>query len=248
MFSIDFLEAIRSAELEAVLPELRRDMRLLEFGAGTGIQARSLRDIGYDVTAIDLASSGYADNRVYPIIDYDGRHIPLEDKSIDLIFSSNVLEHVEDFPQIAREFHRITQSGGYGVHLMPSAGWRAWTLLAGLPNALVASASLARHAVQPRRGESRSQSIMRDAKIAVTSVLPLGHGTAIEAFSELYTFSAHAWCRRFARHGFKVVSVKPIGLFHTGHQLFGRTLSIARRRQLASTLGSAANVFVVTPV
>ena len=54
-----------------MLPELRPGSRLLEFGAGTGTQARALAERGMDVVAIDLAVSGYAQDRVFPVIDYD---------------------------------------------------------------------------------------------------------------------------------------------------------------------------------
>lgn len=247
MFSIAFLDQLRAAELEIVLPELRPGSRLLEFGAGTGTQARALAERGMDVVAIDLAVSGYAQDRVFPVIDYDGRTIPLENQSIDLIFSSNVLEHVEDFPRIAEEFRRITRPGGYGVHLMPSVSWRAWTLAAGFPNALVAGAAAAAHLISPPAGQSRVKAVMRDLKTAAGGILPIGHGTSPEAISELYTFSAHAWRRRFERNGFIVEQVKPVALFHTGHQLFGPAISVAKRGQLSRVLGGAANLFVTRP-
>jgi SAM-dependent methyltransferase len=245
MFSIPFLDKLREAELEAALPQLKPGARLLEFGAGTGIQAKRLSERGFDVVAIDLASSGYADARLFPVIDYDGRNIPLETASIDVIFSSNVLEHVEDFSRIASEFRRITRPGGYGVHLMPSVGWRAWTLASGFPNAVVATASAIKQAIAPPPGRSRADAVAADIKTAAVGVLPLGHGTAHEAFSELYSFSANAWRRRFAENGFVVERVMPIGIFHTGHQLLGSTMSIASRKALSRFLGSAANLFVV---
>lgn len=247
MFSVEFLDKLRETELEAVLQDLRPGSRLLEFGAGTGVQARKLAGLGFDVTAIDMPSSGYAQSRCFPVIDYDGRHIPLADQSTDVIFSSNVLEHVEDFPQIAREFRRITAPGGYGVHLMPSTSWRAWTLLAGPPNTAVALAALVKHLMSPPQGRSRKAALASDLKTAAVGVFPVGHGTAGEAFSELYTFSTHAWRRRFRDNGFEVAEVRPVGIFHTGHQLFGAGISVEGRRRLAKTLGSAATIFVVRP-
>jgi 2-polyprenyl-3-methyl-5-hydroxy-6-metoxy-1,4-benzoquinol methylase len=66
----------------------------LEFGAGTGKQALELQRRGFRVTAIEMLTSNYAEHRVFPILDYDGATIPLADASVDVVYSSNVLEHI----------------------------------------------------------------------------------------------------------------------------------------------------------
>lgn len=247
MFSVAFLDRLRAAELEMVMPEIRPGARVLEFGAGTGIQAKTMAECGFDVFAIDLAGSTYVDDRVYPVVDYDGRTIPLPDASVDVIFSSNVLEHVEDFPRIAEEFRRVTKPNGYGIHLMPSLSWRAWTLASGFPNAIVAGAAAAAHLLAPPVGQTRAQAVVRDIKTMAIGILPMGHGTSPEAFSELYTFSSLAWRRRLERNGLLVESVWPVPIFHTGHQLFGERISVDARRRLSRGLGGAANCFLVRP-
>lgn len=200
--------------------------RVLEFGAGTGEQARQLTDMGFDVVAIDLPSSEYASHRIFPVIDYDGRHIPLADHSVDAVFSSNVLEHVEDLPTILGEFRRVLRPGGVGVHAMPTPAWRFWTFVAGPPTSLVALSKL-------------------NLKAAVAALLPLGHGTSKEGISELWTFSPRWWRRTFERNGMKVVGDRPVGIFYTGHFLLGERLSLEQRRRLSGALGSAAHVYVV---
>jgi SAM-dependent methyltransferase len=244
MLSMHWLDRLRTTELDVVVPELRPKARVLEFGAGTGGQAQRLGELGFDVLAVDLPSSAYAGSRVFPVIDYDGETIPLADRSVDIVFSSNVLEHVANFARIAQEIRRITRPGGYGVHIVPSAAWRMWTIASGPPNAALVAADAARHLVS---GPSRAAALRKDAKLLAGSLLPIGHGTAFEGLSELWTFSAAAWRRRFRRHGFVVERHRPIGVFYTGHSLFGARVSIERRRKLAPWLGSAANVFVVRP-
>ena len=132
MADLSHLSILRQREIEQLLPLLPRGARILEFGAGTGQQAKYLRDQGFDVTAIDLASSNYAGERVFPVQDYDGQHIPLDDGSIDVIFSSNVLEHVENLSVIFSEFRRNQKPGGFGLHVVPTSAWRLWTFAAGL--------------------------------------------------------------------------------------------------------------------
>ena len=229
MYNIEFLNRLRFVELEELASSLPSGARVLEFGAGTGEQARQLAGMGFDVVAIDLASSEYADHRTFPVIDYDGLHIPLADGSVDAIFSSNVLEHVEDLPTILAEFRRVLKPGGLGVHAMPTPAWRFWTFVAGPPTSLVALSKL-------------------KLKTAVAALLPLGHGTSKEGISELWTFSPRWWRRTFQKNGMEVVEDRPIGIFYTGHFMLGEQLSFERRRRISRTLGSGAHIYVVRPL
>jgi len=84
-----------------------------------------------------------------------------------------------------------------------------------------------------------------EPKFLLAGLLPLAHGTSRDAFSELWTFRAAAWRRTFARAGFEVDSIRPTGLFHSGHMLMGPALGITSRTRLARHLGSAANLYKV---
>jgi SAM-dependent methyltransferase len=245
MFNIKFLNKLRVAELDLVAEDLRSATKLLEFGAGTGAQAKSLSSRGFEVVAIDLPQSGYAELRVYPILEYDGRLIPIPTGTIDVVFSSNVLEHIDNLPVTFTEFHRVTRSGGYGVHIMPSVAWRMWTLLAGVPTSIVSVIYLFRGILYPEPGFTSRQSFLRYFKTMFAALLPIGHGTSWEGISELWTFSTMAWKSKFRRNGFEVLSCRPIGIFHTGHMVLGSKISISTRKKLSRWLGSAANIYVV---
>jgi SAM-dependent methyltransferase len=125
--SLEHLEAIRAFEFGIVLDILPPRGRFLEIGAGTGWQARAFENRGYDVSAIDLPSSNYRVNRVWPVTEYDGKHIPFEDNTFDLIFSSNTLEHIPHIYEFQKEIHRVLKPDGVVLHLLPSSSWRLWT-------------------------------------------------------------------------------------------------------------------------
>ena len=66
----------------------------------------------------------------FPVPDYDGQRIPFSDESFDLVFSSNVLEHVNDVGSLLTESRRVLCREGMAIHILPSPYWRIWTSLA----------------------------------------------------------------------------------------------------------------------
>ena len=56
------------------------------------------------------------DKNKIEIICADAANLPLKDKSIDLIFSNAVLEHIHNIHKAVYEMSRITKEGGLGIH------------------------------------------------------------------------------------------------------------------------------------
>jgi len=252
MFSIDHLNRLRRAEIEFLVSHLFKGARILEIGAGTGQQASDLATRGFDVVAIEKYDSQYACHRVFPIENYDGTNIPFDNDSFDIVFSSNVLEHVEDLAQINKEIRRVLKPGGYAVHIMPTPSWRFWTTLSAVPAALEYVWNL-RTEIVPLRFFSRAETL-RLAKawvrVALHLAAPLAqrrHGERGNIISELWLFRPNWWRKTFRKNGFEIVSDEPMGLFYTGHMVFGENWSLKKRASVAPLLGSACHLFRVRP-
>ena len=252
MFSIQHLATVRKAEIEKIVGHLSPGARILEIGAGTGEQAADLERRGFQMTAIEMAESGYAGDRIFPIIDYDGRTIPLPDASVDIVFSSNVLEHVPDLARLHAEIRRVLRPSGYCVHVMPTHAWRLWTTLSSYPDAMVCLAAavpdLLPHAL-PAGAELRrlGSAWARTARRATGTCLPRRHGERGNIISELWLFHPSWWRKNFADNGFTVVQDEPMELFYTGNMLLGPHLGLRQRKQIARALGSACHLFKVAP-
>lgn len=247
----ELLSELRDLETQQIAALLPRDGCILEIGAGTGRQARSLLEAGFDVFPIELATSNYADQRLIPVVDYDGRTLPMADGTAAAVFSSNVLEHVEDLPHMHSEIRRVLRPGGYAVHVMPTPAWRFWTTVTSYGAAARAALALAPE-LMPRL--LQSDELPRVAKAWDTLVrrcgrlcLPCRHGERGNAVTELYYFSASWWRRNFSDAGFEVLTDHPAGLYYSGYMLFDTRLSISSRRTLAPLLGSACHIYVVKP-
>lgn len=61
-------------------------------------------------------------------IHFDVQHIPMEDRSIDVVICNHLLEHVEDDRVALAELYRIMRPGGWGIVLVPEDRSREKTL------------------------------------------------------------------------------------------------------------------------
>jgi SAM-dependent methyltransferase len=106
---------------ERILSAMPTAARILDLGAGAGIVAQmNFRGLGSHVCGIDL-DPRVVDN---PFLDEglvsDGATIPYDDETFDLVFSDNVLEHLE-FPEVVfSEVSRVLKSGGLFLFKTPN--------------------------------------------------------------------------------------------------------------------------------
>lgn len=253
------LQSLREDELGLVRSRLRPGQRVLEIGAGAGWQARRLADAGFDVVAIDVHESNYREQQVFPVQTYDGRRIPLPDASVDVVFSSNVLEHIGPVEAFQSEIRRVLKPGGRAIHLMPSAAWRFWTSLLLYPH--IAKAVIRRLRRRPDSGPTSTAPVADAATPGPAAgtpgsrrsrgstlrhaLFPAAHGEHGTFLSEQYYFSARRWVSLFRRTGWEIEAVSPNGLFYSGHAVLGPRLGIAARRSLSRWFGSACTVYVL---
>lgn len=107
---------------EAILPRLKPEFRILDIGAGAGIVPQmNFRGMVERVVGVD------PDPRVQANPYLDEAHVGLanampylEDNAFDLVFSDNVLEHVDEPNTFLREIHRILKPGGVLITKTPN--------------------------------------------------------------------------------------------------------------------------------
>jgi SAM-dependent methyltransferase len=252
MFSVEHLNTLRSAEIDKIVQHLRpAGAYLLELGAGTGQQALELERRGFKVAAIEIPSSNYAQNRLFPIVDFDGRHIPFGDASFDIVFSSNVLEHVPDLVQMHKEIRRVLKPNGYAVHVLPTHAWRFWTTISAFPTAVQYAGTIGSQ-LKPRWPFTLAE-VRRLAGAWHPAgrhlLAPFGqqrHGERGNILSETWLFHPGWWRRNFRANGFDIIRDEPMGLFYTGNMTFNSHWSLEQRARLARVLGSACHIFELT--
>lgn len=101
---------------------------VLEIGCGLGhLNSCHLnwRGIEFSATAVRLAKKIYGAN--LSIEEGDARDLPVEDDSIDFIFSFAALEHIPNVDSAFSEIERVLRPGGVAV-LSPAWNCRPWTV------------------------------------------------------------------------------------------------------------------------
>ena len=125
--SSEHLKMIRAYELEKVLIHIPPNSTILEIGAGSGYQANILNDNGHKLHAIDVINNNKDYDQIWPVQNYDGKSIPFQDDYFDVVFSSNVLEHIKYIHTFQDEIQRVLKPEGIAIHILPTSSWRIWT-------------------------------------------------------------------------------------------------------------------------
>ena len=86
----------------------------LDVGCREGIQSEWLKGKGYKVTSIDIQTD-------YGRIVDVNKKLPFKDNSFDLIWCSEVIEHLKNPAKTVKEFYRILRPGGKMLLTTPNS-------------------------------------------------------------------------------------------------------------------------------
>ena len=101
--------------------------RVLDLGCGTGRFVAALRDAGAEPIGVELAETALQRARAnvpgadLRLVEPDGS-LPLEHGSVDLVWCSEVLEHVADTEHVLLEIRRVLRPGGRLLVTVPFHG------------------------------------------------------------------------------------------------------------------------------
>lgn len=107
---------------QRILAHLRPEYRILDIGAGAGIvpemnfKGLALRIVGVDLDP-RVEHNGFLDEGLVA----DAEALPYPDTSFDLVFSDNVMEHIERPERVFREIARVLKPNGVLLFKTPNA-------------------------------------------------------------------------------------------------------------------------------
>ena len=134
----------RYALAKAYAPEaFTRGGFYLDVGCGNGAQTVLFaqhfdRWMGIDVEEARLnefraVMRDHPPSEKFEIVQYDGDHIPCDDKSVDVLTCIEVIEHTKSDTATIRELYRVLKPGGTAIVTVPNKWWIFETHGANLP-------------------------------------------------------------------------------------------------------------------
>jgi ubiquinone/menaquinone biosynthesis C-methylase UbiE len=117
----------RLKRLLAVLKDQSTSGRVLDAGCGNGFFTNAIKDAGYDVTGLDISENILIETRRrYPtaklVLSGLDSPWPFEDKSFDMVFSTETIEHIFDIYEMIREANRTLKKNGTFMVTTPYHG------------------------------------------------------------------------------------------------------------------------------
>ncbi len=109
-------EKTKGKEIAFNLVTTVRNKTALDVGCRKGIQTKRLIERGYEVTSIDIEKE-YIDCR---IVDVNNK-LPFNNNTFDLIWCSEVIEHLKDPAKTIKEFNRILKDNGEMILTTPNS-------------------------------------------------------------------------------------------------------------------------------
>jgi 2-polyprenyl-3-methyl-5-hydroxy-6-metoxy-1,4-benzoquinol methylase len=255
---VSWLHEIRSRELESIIKALpvRRFEAILELGCGDGFQSMKLKPLGkllvstdYRFTALNRRQS----NNLNFVV-CDAEQLPFKPGSFDAVFSSNMLEHLEDIDRALKEMTYVLRPRGMMLHAVPNVTWKVLQLVLHYPfvvflelNKLAGRFKRVSTNVDSdlQKREDSNVKTQRGSKALWQRLLgrcfPSVHGIGRGHIDELYRFSDLYWQRVFRRNGLISSPVKPQMPLYSAYG-FGFT----RLRKVGELFGlSSCNCYVL---
>jgi len=94
---------------------------LLDVGCGRGEFLEQFKDLGFEVHGIDVSPSVEDLNIGFTArCDFEHERFPLEEKSLDFVFSKSVVEHLHHPEKMVNECFRVLKPGGKAIFMCPS--------------------------------------------------------------------------------------------------------------------------------
>jgi len=218
--------------------------RILEIGSSRGDLLFKIRNMGVDITGVEIEENETT-AKLQGIVYYDGKRLPFNDNSFDIILSSNVLEHIDNLNEFELEIRRVLRPDAVVLHVLPTHMWRFWTMLIhyfALPRRIVFrmsrfNAKVTNTAAKDMLKKTNYTTIREVFHLLSAALVYPRHGVRGNRFTELYYFHPTWWKRHFVQSGYKKVEVLTIPLFYTDHTLL--PWLTLKHRKLLSFLGSA---------
>lgn len=195
----------------------------LELGAGDGFQATLLVKYVSKLVSTELRpeilKNKNTESIEYRVCNAEEVANMFDSKEFDLVFSSNLLEHLQNPHQALSGVCEILKDDGISIHIMPNPFWKFCHLLFYLPNRFLIALERI-----PQKGRISSASkegtelkIKSAKKPFIHRALTLKpHGASNGNIKEFFAFTKSRWIREFKKANLELIRIIK-GPVHSGY-------------------------------
>lgn len=134
-----WLHHVRSIEVRKLFSDFNiyRDFKVLEVGCGDGFQSAILTKWYKTVISTDVTGERKPYLLAKNFLVCSAEHLPFLSGYFDIVFASQMLEHVKNRKLVLSEICRVLREKGYFLTTVPSIHWRIITWVMSYPAKLL---------------------------------------------------------------------------------------------------------------
>ena len=201
-----------------------KNITILEFGSGDGIQIPYLKCLG-KVVATDI----YASDEIKRLQDIEFvecgiTDMPFEKGQFDIVFSNHVIEHIDDLKSAFQETRRIGAPSCIYAFSVPTNIWLLLSIPAQYYNkvrrlfTLARKRSLTTTSIEMNRNKKDHFPNRRHKAPSIFArvfrfILPTGHGVILNFIECYHCFKIENWQQLLSDNGFAIIKTKPLLLY-----------------------------------
>jgi len=210
---------VRKYEIKKLLGGFEKDHfdKALELGCGSGKHSKHLAHFCKKLIALEFNEVSLIDqsNDKVTFVLGDAQDLSrFNDAEFDLVFSSNLLEHLSDLDRCLSECARVIRENGLIIHTVPNRMWKVFFLLLYYPNLIKTVFS---HVLLKRKLDRANDFKISKPKLDLNLkplenrpslrklLLPKPHGISCSHYREFRNWAQSWWIKNFEKNGLEVV-------------------------------------------
>jgi ubiquinone/menaquinone biosynthesis C-methylase UbiE len=239
---------MRHDELNVALKKFpkKKDIKILELGGGDGYIAKCLTDKGYNIISTDINPKFPS---MFPVRKITDGKLDFPSETFDLIFTSQVIAHVENLELFFGEVKRVLKKDGLMINLVPTTGWwiitNFWHYVLTPYNFLK---FLKKSNVRDNHDESSIKKIETNLMKKIIWYLFLHPiGTSPSFIYELKKFSKNSWIQLFKKYDFEIIDISRTTIVFSGYFVL-KIKFMSIRKKISKYASPTANCFVLKKI
>ena len=216
----NYLHNLRREEINLIEKYLQNGHgTILEIGAGEGFQSEILKNYCNKLYCTDLNSERLIkknNNSIfYKICDAEKIDQYFNSNTFDLVFSSNVFEHLPNPSSALKGIKSILKNDGLVINIIPNPFFDFTIILLHYPNYIITKVERILNKIfsggkNIRKSINRENNLKKKKRKSLLTKLfslPRPHGVSNSFINEIKQFSKSNWINLFDKEGFEIIEI-----------------------------------------